>query len=99
MVSDDVTDGALTVETLLVSSRMCWDLSPRERLLVGRLPALSVQILQIARERGRVTVSDVARVTGTSRNTVKDHMKALHAQGHLARHGAGRGVWYALALS
>jgi hypothetical protein len=33
--------------------------------------------------------------TGTSRNTVKDHVRALTDHNHLTRHGAGRGAWYA----
>jgi len=32
-----------------------------------------------------------------SRHTVKDHLKALVDQGHLALHGAGRGAWYGLS--
>lgn len=67
----------------------------RERLLLGNLPDLSARILELARERGRVTVADAAKATGTSRNTVKDHVKGLATAGHLARHGAGRGTWYA----
>lgn len=69
----------------------------RERLILGDLPELSVQILELAREHGRVTVSGAANATGTSRNTVKDHIRALAANGHLQRHGAGRGTWYSLA--
>lgn len=67
----------------------------RERLLLGNLPDLSVRILEIARERGRVTVADATKATATSRNTVKDHVRRLVTAGHLARHGAGRGTWYA----
>ncbi len=66
----------------------------RERLLLGNLPELSVLILEIAREYGRVTVGDATKVTGASRNTIKDHIKALRREGHLVRHGAGRGTWY-----
>ncbi|MBT9446238.1 MAG: Fic family protein [Hyphomonadaceae bacterium] len=69
----------------------------RERLILGDLPELSVQILELARERGRVTVAEAAKVTGASRNTIKDHVRALTEGGHLTRHGAGRGIWYALA--
>ncbi|MDP2733295.1 MAG: DUF977 family protein, partial [Hoeflea sp.] len=68
----------------------------RERIVLGDLPELSVSILELARERGRVTVMDVARLTGASRNTVKDHLKGLTDQGHLTLHGAGRGTWYGL---
>jgi Fic family protein len=66
----------------------------RERLILGDLPELSVQILELCRERGRVTVAEAAKVTGVSRNTIKDHIKALTHAGHLVRHGAGRGTWY-----
>lgn len=69
----------------------------RERLILGDLPELSVQIMELAREHGRVTVSDAARAAGANRNTIKDHIRALQAAGHLTRHGAGRGSWYSLA--
>lgn len=69
----------------------------RERLILDELPPLSVQILEIAREHGRVTVADAATITGTSRHTVKDHLKALTKSGRLQLHGAGRGAWYGLS--
>lgn len=68
----------------------------REQLILGELPELSVQIMEIAREHGRVTVSDAAKATGTSRNTIKGHFKTLTKNNHLTQHGAGRGTWYAL---
>lgn len=69
----------------------------REQLIIGELPALSIQILDIARDRGRVSVADAVRVTQASRNTIKGHIQAMVASGHLRRHGAGRGTWYSLA--
>jgi len=42
----------------------------RERVILGDLPELSVQILEIAREHGRVTISEAVKGTGTSRNTL-----------------------------
>ncbi len=69
----------------------------RERLILGDLPELSVQILELCREHGRVTVAGAASVTGASRNTIKDHLKALTRAGHIEQHGAGRGTWYGLA--
>ena len=68
----------------------------RERIIIGDLPQLSVQILEIAREHGRVTIADTEKITGISKNTIKDHMKSLHKNGHIERHGAGRGTWYSL---
>ena len=68
----------------------------REHVILGGLPELSVKILELARERGRVTVAEAVKVTGEARGTVKDHVRALTKGGHLGLHGAGRGVWYGL---
>ena len=68
----------------------------RERIILGDLPELSVKILELAREHGRVTVADAAKMTDASRNTIKDHIRSLAEKGHLVRHGAGRGTWYSL---
>ena len=66
----------------------------RERLIVGTLPELSLQILDAVKERGRVTISDIVKLTGANRNTVKKHLAALVEANHLAQHGTGKGTWY-----
>jgi Fic family protein len=66
----------------------------RERLVLGTLPALSLQIVEFAREHGRVTMGDAIKLTGGSRNTLKQHFRALVERGHLDQQGGGRGVWY-----
>ena len=68
----------------------------RERIFLSDLPELSVRILELCRERGRVTIGEIAKITGISRNTIKDHVAALSEKGQLIRRGAGRGTWYAL---
>lgn len=68
----------------------------REHILIGDLPELSVQILELCRERGRISVAEISKITSISRNTIKDHVAALTDKGHLKRHGAGRGTWYSL---
>jgi Fic family protein len=68
----------------------------REKLVLAPLPELSVQIVEFAREHGRVTMGDLIRLSGASRNTLKQHFRALVEQGHLNQHGSGRGVWYEL---
>ena len=69
----------------------------REKLLLEKLPDLSVQILDHVRAHGRITVSDAVTVTGVSRNTLKPHFKRLQERGLLVLHGRGRGAWYRLA--
>lgn len=68
----------------------------RERVMLAAMPELSVLILELAREHGRVTMAEAVRVSGASRNTIKEHLRALVEQGHLVLHGAGRGAWYGL---
>jgi predicted HTH transcriptional regulator len=68
----------------------------REKLVLAALPELSLQIVEFAREHGRITMADAIRLTGSSRNTLKQHLRALVERGQLSLHGAGRGVWYEL---
>jgi len=65
----------------------------REKL-IPQLSPLSEMLLDIARERGRVTVREAALLTGANRNTIKDHLKRLVAGSRLKRLGQGRGTWY-----
>jgi Fic family protein len=68
----------------------------REKLILSNLPELSVQILDQVREHGRVSIGDMVKITGVSRNTLKVHFRLLVERGHLVMHGKGRGVWYSL---
>jgi len=68
----------------------------REKLVLASLPELSLQIVEFAREHGRVTMGEAIKLTGASRNTLKQHFRALVERGHLNQHGSGRGVWYEL---
>lgn len=68
----------------------------RERIVLAALPKLSLEIVEFAREHGRVTIGEATRLTGASRNTLKQHFRALVERGTLCQHGSGRGVWYDL---
>ncbi len=68
----------------------------REKIVLAALPELQLQIVELAREHGRVTIGAAVRLTGASRNTLKQHFRALVERGTLNRHGSGRGVWYDL---
>jgi Fic family protein len=68
----------------------------REKIVLAALPELSMRVIEHAREHGRVTISDIVKLTGASRNTLKQHFRQLVAQGHLALHGSGRGALYTL---
>lgn len=68
----------------------------REKIVLAALPELSLQIVEFAREHGRVTMGDAIRLTGSNRNTLKQHFRSLVAQGQLRSQGSGRGAWYEL---
>ena len=68
----------------------------REKIVLASMPELSLKIVEFAREHGRVTIGEIIKLTGTSRNTLKQHFRALVERGTLSQHGRGRGVWYDL---
>jgi len=68
----------------------------REKIVLAALPELSVRIVDHARQHGRVTIGDMVRITGASRNTLKEHFRRLVALGHLKQHGVRKGTWYGL---
>lgn len=66
----------------------------RERIVIGTLPELSVTILELAKEHGRLTIGQIVDLTGGNRNTIKKHLQALVSANHLSQHGTGKGTWY-----
>jgi len=68
----------------------------REKIVLAALPELSLQILDYARDHGRVSIAEMTAITGTSRNTLKQHFRSLVEKGHLVMQGRGRSVWYSL---
>ncbi len=53
----------------------------REKLVLASMPELSLQIVEFAREHGRVTIGQTIKLTGASRNTLKQHFRALVERG------------------
>ncbi|WP_119420762.1 Fic family protein [Desertibaculum subflavum] len=68
----------------------------REKIVLASLPDLSLRILDHARAHGRVSMGEMIRLTGASRNTLKQQFRQLVDKGHLARQGGGRTTWYTL---
>ena len=68
----------------------------REKLLAATLPEHSMRILDHARAHGRVSIGETARLTGVSRNTLKQHFRQLVEKGYLSKQGGGRSTWYVL---
>lgn len=65
-----------------------------EHLVLTQLPSLSLQILEFARDHGRVTLSELVTLTGCNRSTIKHHLHNLVEGNYLELVGKGRGSWY-----
>ncbi len=59
---------------------------------------LSAQILEVVREKGRATISEIEEITRANRNTIKGKLKELVEKKYLVKHGQGRGVWYSIII-
>ena len=68
----------------------------REKMLLTDLPELSAAIMEEVRRIGRTKIGDMVKLTGASRNTLKEHFKRLVEQGYLKQYGARKGTWYGL---
>ena len=68
----------------------------RERILADTLPQLSV-IFSLLREHRRLTISDLERLTGGNKNTLKVRLRELITSRHITRQGKARATWYALS--
>ncbi len=61
-----------------------------------KLPALSKQILEIIKEHGQTTISDIQSITNANRNTIKIRLRELVADNYLVKNGRGKGTWYTI---
>lgn len=66
-------------------------------MMASTLPMLSVRILELAKEHGRVTTQLIEKATGESRSTIKARFKQLTDDRLLVRYGQGRSTWYGLS--
>jgi Fic family protein len=68
----------------------------REKIMRSSLPQLSVSILELAKEHGRITTGEIENYTQASRSTIKARINELISMKKLARNGKGRSTWYSL---
>lgn len=80
---------SLQKQTRLLSQKI-----EREKLILETLPDISIQIIEHIQAHGRVTIGEMVKLTGKSRNTLKEHFKILSEKKYIKLHGAGRGAWY-----
>lgn len=56
---------------------------------MAKLPDLSIRILQIVRQHGRASISDIHAITQTNRNTIKVRLRELVGNTYLVKEGIG----------
>jgi predicted HTH transcriptional regulator len=70
----------------------------KEKMVVVELPEISLRILEHIKQHGRVTMTEMVKITGVSRNTLKTHFRMLTSRKLLTLQGSGRGAWYTLSV-
>jgi Fic family protein len=70
----------------------------REQLFAGSLPTLSIRILELARDHGQIKSSEIQRLTGETKSTLRNRIHELVERGLLKQHGKGPATWYTLSL-
>jgi Fic family protein len=71
----------------------------REHILIEDLPQLAVAILRLLSEHERLKISEIERLTGANRNTIKVRLRELTRLQRISKHGEGRATWYALTTA
>lgn len=70
----------------------------REKILLNKLPELSLLILELTKSRGRITIKEIVAITNANRNTIKKHLESLVDNNYLNKNGVGKGSWYSLKI-
>ena len=63
------------------------------------MPQLAADILELAKENGRITTGEIILATKAKRATIKNRLAELVTSNLLQQHGQGKGTWYALPNS
>lgn len=66
----------------------------KDEALLNKLPELSIQLIEIIKQRGQCTVKQLVDISMANRNTIKAHLKNLCQTGYLKMLGSGKGASY-----
>lgn len=59
-----------------------------------KLPRLSRHIIELVKNHGELSISEIESITGANRNTIKKKLAELVRDNHLSRQGQGKGTRY-----
>lgn len=82
------------LKTMVKQKNSLADKVKEEQMLRDSLPALSRQIIELAKTRGDISIKEIEDNTGANRNTIKAHLKKLTDLNYLKAIGQGRGAGY-----
>ncbi len=68
----------------------------QEKLLMAKLPQLSLSILSIIKSRGHSSIAELVTLTEANRNTLKKHLENLVKSNHISKIGQGKNTSYIL---
>ncbi|HRQ49086.1 MAG TPA: DUF977 family protein [Agriterribacter sp.] len=68
----------------------------KEKLMQRKLAELSLQILELVKEHGRINLNEATAATAANRNTVKKHLQQLVSNSYIVMQGRGKNTWYTL---
>jgi len=68
----------------------------REKTNLNRLPDLSLQLLELVRMKGRITISEASMLTRANPSKIRKNLDTLVSGHQLQKHGTTKGVWYSM---
>ncbi|MCB0535431.1 MAG: Fic family protein [Saprospiraceae bacterium] len=66
----------------------------REHILLSSQPRIAQMILDLLKERGRVTMGELEILTNQSRHSLRRHLANLLQERLIRQNGKGKGTWY-----
>jgi hypothetical protein len=68
----------------------------REKVQINRLPDHSLQLLELVKAKGRITISEASMLTRSNPTQIRRYLDALVTGHHLQKHGTTKGMWYSM---
>jgi Fic family protein len=68
----------------------------REQILLSHQPETAQLILDLLKNRGRLTMGDLEKTTSLSRNSLRRHLEKLVQNQLIRQNGKGKSTWYTL---
>jgi Fic family protein len=68
----------------------------RKETQINRLPDHLLQLLDLVKAKGRITISEASMLTRSNPTQIRRYLDVLVTGHHLQKHGTTKGVWYSM---